>query len=201
MQQLIASYLFQHNTCPLPGLGTLNITVGNASADFLNKTITPPPYTINFLPVETAAEMLVDYIAFKNQKTVLEAIDMLGKYCNQLKGEINDGNVAVINSVGSFIADSHHKINFKAAPFSVAFLPAVTAERVIHPEATHSIVVGDKERTNMQMTEYYMEEEAGKKSYGWLWAVLLAVTALIIILIYYSNFFHAAFFGNANAAI
>lgn len=200
MQQLIASYLFQHNTCPLPGLGTLLIKQTAAHGDFLNKTINPPSPRISFENKETDADMLVDYIAAKTNSPVLTAIDALGKYCNQLKSELNAGNIAAINMVGSFTADDGGGLHFKPLQLPAALLPAVEAERVIHPEAEHVMLVGDKETTNTEMTEYYTET-AVVKNYWWVWALVLAAVGLLTILLYYNDSLFSTSFGNITPAI
>ena len=48
MHHLIASYLFQNKTCPLPGLGTLSINTSAAEADFTIKQIAAPKPVIQF---------------------------------------------------------------------------------------------------------------------------------------------------------
>jgi hypothetical protein len=78
-----------------------------------------------------------------------------------------------------------------------AFLQPVKAERVIHPEAEHQILVGDKETTNTLMTEYFSEEVHVKKNRWWIWAIILCLVALIIILLYLNNAGLLSMAGNA----
>jgi len=68
-----------------------------------------------------------------------------------------------------------------------AFLQPVKAVRVIHPEAEHQILVGDKETTNTVMNEYFSEVPV-KKSRWWIWAIVLGIAALIAILLYLNNY-------------
>lgn len=195
MQQLIASYLFQYKTCPLPGLGTLVIKPVAAKSDFLSKTIAAPQPQISFETKESDAGALVDYIAAKTNNPVLTAIDGLGRYCNQLKSELNAGNIAAINMVGSFTADSGGAVYFKPLQLPAVLLPSADAERVIHPEAAHVMLVGDKETTNTEMTEYYTEAVV-EKDYWWVWALVLAAAGVIALLFYYNDNFFSSSFGN-----
>ena len=195
MQQLIASYLFQYKSCPLPGLGTLYIQNTSASSDFLNKSIAAPQPIISFHTKETDAGSMVDYIAANTKSSVLAAIDALGKYCNQLKSELNANNIAAINMVGSFSADAGGRIQFKSTQLPAALLPPVIAQRVIHPEAEHNMLVGDKETTNTEMTEYYTETPVAK-NYWWIWALVLAAAALVTLLVYYNDNLAGSSFGN-----
>jgi hypothetical protein len=48
-------------------------------------------------------------------------------------------------------------------------------------------LVGDKETTNTLMNEYFNEDVLVKKNRWWIWAIVLAVIALLAILIYTNN--------------
>ena len=195
MHRLIASYLFQNKTCPLPGLGNLSVVAGKAELEFLNNAIKAPAPRIVFEATENDASNLLDYIATKTDSTILQTIDRLGHFCNTLKAATIANHPATLDGVGNFFTDSSGKINFKSSQLPVAFLQPVTAERVIHPQAEHPILVGDKETTNTLMTEYYNEAPV-KKNRWWIWAVVLAAIALIAIVVYFNTDNASAMFGN-----
>ena len=200
MHQLIASYLFKNRYCPLPGLGTLRVVMGKAEADFLNSAIKAPVPTIIFDSRENDASNLLDYIAAKTNSTVLQTIDKLGQFCNGLKTAIKANQPAVLNGIGNFFTDSSGSINFKPGQLPVTFFQPVKAERVIHPEAEHQILVGDKETTNTLMTEYFNEAPVKKKRW-WIWVVILGAIALIAILLYLNNANATSMFGNIMPVI
>lgn len=200
MHYLIASYLFKNKSCPLPGLGTLSVVMGKAEADFLNSVIKAPVPIIIFDSKENDASNLLDYIAAKTNSTVLQTIDKLGQFCNNLKAAIKTGQPAVLNGVGNFFTDSSGSINFRSSQLPVTFFQPVKAERVIHPEAEHQILVGDKETTNTLMTEYFSEVPVKKKRW-WIWAVILGAIALIAILLYLNNANATSMFGNIMPVI
>ncbi|MGF2411380.1 hypothetical protein [Ferruginibacter sp.] len=186
MHHLIASYLFQNKTCPLPGLGTLSIAAGKAESDFLNTAIKAPVPAIVFETKEHDASNLLDYIAAKNNNTVFQAIEMLGQFCNNLKAAVITDNKAVLNGVGTFSADASGNIYLRQDALPQFFVQPVKAERVIHPQAEHNILVGDKETTNTIMTEYFNEEPV-QKSRWWIWAIVLGTIGLLAIVFYLSN--------------
>ena len=68
MQDQIASYLFQHKTCPLPGLGTLSIFNSGAEADFTNKMFAAPKAFIQFTDNETDPSGLLNYLAVTTER-------------------------------------------------------------------------------------------------------------------------------------
>jgi hypothetical protein len=138
----------------------------------------------------------LDYIAAKNKVSVLNAIDLLGQFCNHLKGEVIAANIAVLKGVGNFFTDSAGKINFRPVALPELLLQPVQAERVIHPQAEHAILVGDKETTNKVMTEYFTDEPV-KKSRWWIWAIVLAVVGILAIVLYLANNNSFGMAGNA----
>jgi hypothetical protein len=87
-------------------------------------------------------------------------------------------------------------IIFEAVPVPEIFLQPVNAERVIHPEAEHAILVGDKETTNTEMTEYF-SETTEQKSRWWIWAIVLGVSGIAALIIYMNGAGILSRFGNA----
>lgn len=196
MQQLIASFLFQNRSCPLPGLGTLSLTETEAVADFSNKTITPPLSEIHFEPGETNRDDLLAYMARSTNTPVNEANAALDHFCAELKNDISTKATANLDGIGNFYVDGNGKMKFSQSPLPQYFLDPVSAERVIHPNAEHLILVGDKESTNTLMTEYFSEESPVKDRW-WIWALLLGGIGLIILLFYFNDMDRGSLFGNA----
>jgi nucleoid DNA-binding protein len=196
MQELIASYLFQNKACPLPGLGSLSINTSAAESDITNQKISAPQAVILFKNKETDPAGLLNYVAVQTDCHMDEASETLDHFCNDLKKEISNHTNAKLDGIGDLFIDSNGHINLKPAALPVSFLPAVFAERVIHPKAEHSILVGDKETTNTAMSEYFTEEPE-VKDYWWLWAIVLAVIALGAMVFYFANPNSDSLFGNS----
>jgi nucleoid DNA-binding protein len=196
MQELIASFLFQNNSCPLPGLGTLSVRTSGAVSDFTEKKIGPPTPEIRFDPNESNAAALLGYLARKTNSAPMDALEALKQYCNELKSDISTNQAASLPGVGKFYVDANGKLGFTPEVIPAGFLKPVPAERVIHPEASHAILVGDKETTSTEMTEYF-NETVVKKDRWWIWATLLGVVGLIILLYYFTDLDRNALFGNA----
>ena len=195
MHHFIASYLFKNKTCPLPGLGTLWVETGKAETDFVNTIIKAPVSVICFENKDNDTSNLVDYIAAKTNSAVSDVIDKLEQFCNHLKTAAIAGQPALLQGVGDFFKDASGHIKFKPDQLPAVFFPPVKAERVIHPQAEHQILVGDKETTNTVMTEYLSEPHVKKKRW-WIWAIVLGAIALIAILLYLNNENASSLFGN-----
>ncbi|MBK8521369.1 MAG: hypothetical protein WAT20_04525 [Ferruginibacter sp.] len=196
MQHQIASYLFQHKTCPLPGLGTLSVLYSGAQADFTNKTIASPKSFIGFSETETDATGLLNYLAATSGGSIYEVSEALDHFCDNLRNEMTKQPDVQLESVGSFFVDASGKINFKPEELPPVFTQPVFAERVIHPDAEHQILVGDKETTNTVMTELLAPRSAIKDRW-WIWAIVLALVGIAAIVFYFTAYNGTTAFGNA----
>lgn len=196
MQKQIASYLFQHKTCPLPGLGTLEVVQTAAENDFTNKQISAPKPFIKFESKETATDGLVNYLAKYSDKNANEVSQKLNCFCDDIKKEITGHSAFQLNSIGNFFVDGSGNISFKPEELPAAFVQPVYAERVIHPDAEHQILVGDKETTNTVMTEFFTETPI-IKDHWWIWAIVLGVIGLLLVVLYFTMLHGTSAFGNA----
>ncbi len=196
MHQQIASFLFQNKICPLPGVGTLSMQHSGAEADFTSKTITAPKAGIQFVRSETDTAALVDYLTATTGGSKYEMTEALEHFCDTLKKDVTTRQVA-LPGIGIFYADGSSKINFTEETLPVSFMQPVFAERVIHPNDEHHILVGDKEMTNTVMTEMLAPTETVSNDRWWIWALVLALIAITFILLYFTQPNIGSAFGNA----
>lgn len=176
MENLLSAFLLKYKYCPLPTVGTLNIQQEAAVSSITDKTILAPKPVIVFTEKETDAEPLLNYIASAAGSTVPAASDALSHYCERLQ-EIQPYEKVEFDSLGTFSKDEVGILLFSNAAAIQNYLPPVAAERVIHPDASHEMLVGDKATNTVYMTEMLATEEK-KKMPKWVWAaVALAVAA------------------------
>lgn len=83
-----------------------------------------------------------------------------------------------------FIKEEEGKLRFKSAELPDAFLPPVSAERVIHPDVAHNMIVGSRETNTTAMTNELLGEEQQVKSKWWIAALVLAGIGLAVIAIW-----------------
>ena len=179
----------------MPGLGTLFIISSGAGSDFTNKIFTAPKSVIYFEQAETNADGLLNYLSATTGADKYEATEALSHFCDNLKQQMANQPDVQLNSIGSFFVDASGTINFKEDELPAAFMQPLFAERVIHPDAEHQILVGDKETTNTVMTEFLAPKSA-TKDYWWIWAIVLAAIGLLALLIYFTEFNGAYPFSN-----
>jgi nucleoid DNA-binding protein len=177
MFDIIASSFFQKKTCRLPGIGNLELATTPAEYDFGNKQIKAPKETILFIAASP----------YDNSFNEFSAISQL------MKDELDKKGSVAVTGLGSFTKDSGGTIHFSAVELDEDFYQPVKAEKVIHKDAEHSILVGDEETTNVKMNEYYSEagEATGSKGKWWVWAIVLGAAGLAAIGYYlYANGFN-----------
>ena len=196
MQQLIASYLFHNKQCPLPGFGSLFMQTTAAEADFTNHLISAPRQVIHFSDKDINAAGFVKYASERMKISEQEVTGLLRNFSAALKKEIATHAKAILPGVGNFFVDENGNTIFEQEALPDVFGQPVTAIRVIHPNAEHTMLVGDRETTNTMMTEYFSEEEVTKDRW-WIWAVVLCILALLTLIIYFSNSDNAAHLGNS----
>jgi hypothetical protein len=183
MEKLLSAYLFEYKNCPLPSVGSLLLQPGHAK--YLpgeNKMLAPVPF-VELAAHEAATDNLLRFIAFKKNISIGEADIKLGAFCKRLTS-MQAYEELPFDTAGSFYMDENGKLHFKTLSVPTAFLPAVAAERVIHPDVAHSMLVGDKETNSTAMSEL-LNDETVSRSRWWIAAIILAVLALIIVFIYY----------------
>ena len=139
MLELISSYLFLHKSCPLPGIGTLHIEDLPAVTDFTNKKISAPLPHISFRTEEIGIEGLLAYLLKNSNTDKGQAGSTIMRFCEDLKNDLTQKKHASLPEIGEWNVDDSGQINFKPAELPPFFLPAVHAERVIHPDAEHAI--------------------------------------------------------------
>jgi nucleoid DNA-binding protein len=174
MFDIIASSFFQKRSCRLPGIGNLELAYTPAQYDFGSRQIKAPRETILFIASSP----------YDNHFNEFSAISQL------IKDELEKNGSVEITGLGSFTKDSSGGIQFEAFPQNEDFLQPVIAEKVIHKDAEHVILVGDKETTNVVMNEYYSEDTTEVKDRWWIWAAVLGAIAITVIAVYLMNGFN-----------
>ncbi len=195
MEHLIATFLFQYKYCPLPAIGKLSLTEKPALVAHGAKLIDPPQPVITLVQGEFDTDDFLAYISHVERIEKEEAQSRLQRFCKQLQGLDSYAETRIPNT-GKFYVNAEGNLVFRHSTFPTIFQDSVPAEKVIHPDASHTLLVGDKESSTSQMTEYYNIEEPVPQKKWWIAVIVLALTALLIIFFYYSNNPNTGMFGN-----
>ncbi len=203
MEELIASFIIQAKECRLRDIGKFRMVKTPAEADVANKQVKPPGIEIVFTTrEEKISDGLVKYVADRKAIPITEALDDLKKWCADTKYKLKQGQEILLQPLGVLKKGASGNVFVHNATTATFFEP-VFAERVIHQNSEHAMLVGDKETTSAVMNHYYQDEENTVKSNTWkiLAIILIAVGLFLLFLHFYHNTFSASTFGNQNKVV
>ncbi len=189
MYEVLNKYLYQHKSISIPGLGSLVAETIPAVSDFANKQLLPVQYKFRFDKYSDAPDRgFFVYLSMKNNIPDFEAIKIYNEFAFDLRNRIPSNEGAVWQGIGVFKKDFGGEIVFEPYASPYEFYAPVKAERIIRSDATHSILVGDKEKTNYEMTELLSDGTYVEKESWWIYALILAAIGLSILFFHlYSN--------------
>ena len=201
MQELFASYLVQKKECSIPLIGKFKINTQTAELDIANKQILPPADEIIFSEgADYLADDLTNYISVSKNLSAHEAEEKIHHWCLHSKSKLDSGEKIMFDSVGTLQKDEAGAIFFQRKN-GVQFFANISAERVVHKNSEHAVLVGDRETTSSAMNEYYRDVPLMLRKSSWkLWAIILFILSLIIISIYFYNHkFSVTSIGNQSS--
>ncbi|RYF87989.1 MAG: hypothetical protein EOO03_09430 [Chitinophagaceae bacterium] len=186
MENLLTSYLYSFKNCPLPTVGSLVLQPGAAVSLHADKIMHAPAPHIQFVSKETNADDLLQYVSQKKNISMQQASDELSNYCSRLQ-EMQPYEEIQLGSAGNFYATEDGELHFKYTTIPPSFLPTVLAERVVHPDASHEMLVGDTQTNTTAMAELLDTEERSGRS-KWVWAaVALGIAGILAVAVYVLN--------------
>lgn len=197
MQDLISSYLIQTKECNLPAIGKISLVTSSNEVDIANKKIMPAEEKVVFSSREDRhIAGIVKYISEKENIDENEAGEKFKMWCQQAKERIGAGEKIVLNSLGFFEKNIAGTISFKNERTSL-FFESVRAERVIHKNEEHAVLVGDRETTSSVMNQFLNEEEIVDDSRWKIAAIVFLAIAVIVLFIHF--YLHSfSFFSTGN---
>lgn len=165
---------------PLPGLGTLRVQEVPAGYEVAEKQFLPPAYRFSLEAEETdSPRPLFDWISHSLSIGENEAIEFLNDFANQIKNDLSQTKRSIWNGVGTFKKDLAGAISFQSELINPFGLGPLSAEKVIHSNASHTMLVGDQERTSEEMTAW-LEGEETKRDWPMIIAwILLGISLLL----------------------
>ncbi len=171
MHTIIAPSFFHKKSCVLPGIGKLTLVTQPATSDFANQLIEAPRQQIVFTPGTQTDYLFNEFSAISDL----------------IKRKLDDYGQVDLPGIGQFTKTADNSIDFTAVTVDEALLMPVEAKRVVRENATHAILVGDKETTSTVMAEMLAPEEemtVASKHKWWIWAAALAAIGLLMIALY-----------------
>ncbi len=193
IENCIEQYLLQYHFCPLPEVGTLQVSKKNATLLRSENVMSAPVVNIDFTSESRPSDAFIGFIAKLTHVDLHQAASSLRDYCHRLLA-LKQGDEQILSNTGKFLVNAQGELQFDSFKLPSVLLPAAPAVRVIHPNSVHQVRVGDNEHSSTYMTEMLNDN---KKSNGLKWLIAAACIALVAIaMIAFQMFFQQGGAGN-----
>lgn len=186
MFNTLRKFLALHHHLALPGIGNFSVEKGPAQIDIANRIITPPFAHITFSNEKMPPEKtFFNFLAQDLNTDEVQALSAFTDFTAQLQLDIEKDKPISLKGIGTLRKQSPDGLLFQSESIPEYF-PGLTAERVIRKNATHSVRVGEDERTSVEMhTALHNKEKIIREERWWIPAAILAVLGIIGIAYYY----------------
>ncbi|HEX3166763.1 MAG TPA: hypothetical protein VHQ93_10935, partial [Chitinophagaceae bacterium] len=118
--------------------------------------------------------------------TEWDAIRSINDFSFALRQKLSERGEVSWENVGMIRRDNNGDLKLEGQNILLQSEQPVVAEKVIRVKAEHIVLVGEKEKTSVEMEEYFAGSPA-KKNYSWLIAIILTVLAVMFIGWYFSE--------------
>jgi len=188
MYTILNRYLFLHKTIPIPGLGTICMESQAATIDASTRTIHPPLYRFRFDKFSDSPDKdLFAYLSAQQKISDYEALRQYNDFAYSLRDRLNYFREAPWEGLGILKKDDMGEIHFESSILNPSFLQPVPAEKVVRTNAKHMLLVGDRERSSREMSDWFAEEPIHGNRLWWVVALVGGIAAALIIMIHFSS--------------
>jgi hypothetical protein len=188
MYTILNRYLFLHKSIPIPGLGTICMESQAATIDASTRTIHPPVYRFRFDKFSDSPDKdLFAYLSAQQKISDYEALRQYNDFAYSLRDRLNYFREAPWEGLGILKKDDMGDIHFESSILNPSFLQPVPAEKVVRTNAKHMLLVGDRERSSREMSDWFAEEPIHGNRLWWLVALIGGIAAALIIMIHFSS--------------
>lgn len=187
MRNSLYEFLILHKKLSLPGIGTIGLYRNSSQLDFTNKQFTSPSYSFKIESKnDKPSKKLYDWLCSSLGIAEWDAIKAVNDFSFGIKEKITQEGEMSWEKIGVFRRNDNGDITLESAEISLQSEQPVFAEKVIREKSEHTVLVGEQERTVVEMEEYFAQE-VPKKNYGWIIALILTVLAIMFIGWYFSE--------------
>jgi hypothetical protein len=188
MYAILNKYLFLKKSIPVPGLGTICMESQAASIDASTRSMLPPVYRFRFDKFfDSPDKDLFAYLSSQQNISDYEALRQYNDFAFSLRDRLNYFREAPWEGLGILKKDDMGEIHFESSISNPSFLKPVPAEKVVRANAKHMLLVGDRERSNSEMSNWFAEEPVHGNRLWWLVALVGGIAACLIIMIHFSS--------------
>ncbi|MCZ2458895.1 MAG: hypothetical protein LC128_04640 [Chitinophagales bacterium] len=175
-------YLVFNKQLNIPGIGNFMVSRKPANCDFPEKKAYPPSYSIS-LEKESGITSKNLFFALSESMNISDrdAVIKFNDFAFDLKKRITEGEEVLWKGVGTFFLKDDGSFSLTPEEAKEMEEPVV-AEKILHENAEHTILVGEKERSSVEMTQFFSQPEAVNTRW---WLAPLIVGLIIFLLLFF----------------
>ncbi len=181
MQNTLYEFLVLNKKLCLPGIGAISLKHNSSQLDFINKQFTSPTYYFKLESKDDKpSKKLFEWLSSSLGITEWDAIKSVNDFSHSVKSRISETGEMTWENIGVIKRDNAGNLKLNSNTIAIKNEQPVIAEKVIRKKAEHTVLVGEKEKSAVEMEEYFAEQPS-KRNYGWIIAVVLTVLAIMFI--------------------
>lgn len=184
MVDLVLRYLSFQKKVSLQGIGTFSVEHLPARLDFPNRLLHAPEYILHFSSSATGNDEQFENWLQKELNVDREEVKTLQQNLSaDFQRSLSEKGEITLNGLGVFTKDEQRLLHFSSLYKAIKGNP-VTAEKIIRKNTSHSILVGEQEKTSEEMTELLTGPKRKPLNLWWVITLALFLSALIAILLF-----------------
>ncbi|MFO0415100.1 MAG: hypothetical protein ACK50E_05560 [Bacteroidota bacterium] len=182
----LTQYLHLYGNLPLPGMGHLSVRAESATLSFPERKIFEPVKKISFSPLPVADKHLTEWLSAEFETDYEKASELLKDWATDFRQKIKNRSTLIWHGVGRIYSSSKEgELLFETIDDVSDILQyGITAEKVIRTGHTHTVLVGESEKSSGEMEEALKPKTPKVRKY-WpvvvLMLLVLGFTAIWVI--------------------
>jgi hypothetical protein len=186
---ILTKYLLQYKRVTIPHVGSFQIRSKAAELDVADKKVLAPAFVTEYSGSDAVSEHQYHYIASILEQDRNSVTNEMVQFGQWLKERIVSDTFKW-NGLGT-LKNRRGEIVFEAEQMQIPSLGTIAAGKVIRENASHTVLVGEREHSSEEMTErLQVVHPETKKSHLHLigWIVLVLAILAIIYFVYAGSF-------------
>ena len=132
-------------------------------------------------------EDLFAYLSAEQHISDYEALRQYNDFAFSLRDRLNYFREAPWEGLGILRKDDNGDVHFESTIEQPGFYKPVPAEKMVRANARHMLLVGDRERSSGEMSEWFAEEPVHGNRLWWIVALVGGIAAVMVILFHFSS--------------
>lgn len=184
MVDLVLRYLSFQKKVSLQGIGTFSVEHLPARLDFPNRLLYAPEFILHYSSSATGSDEQFEHWLQKELNVDREEVKTLQQNLSaEFQRTLSEKGEMTLNGLGVFTKDEQKLLHFSSLYETIKGNP-VTAEKIIRKNTSHSILVGEQEKTSAEMTELLTGIKRKPLNFWWMIVLALFLSAIIGILLF-----------------